>query len=328
MPKITFLAEEKCVSSSIYGSIDSFSIANLWCSYLTKEDNKPLFETEIVTIDGKPVVGNGCAQIHPDKSIFDVKTTDIIMIPAFLPPFEFTNKRMEIIGKWLKEHYSNGITIATTCTGTFLIAEIGLLKGKSATTNWMFANIFKKKYPDVKLNISNMLTEDEKIICTGSATAFLNLCIYLIEKFGSKTLAIKCSKALLIDPSRQSQFPYMEFDFWKNHNDIQILKAQKIMEEHFKDDISIDNIAENVGISSRHFKRRFKNATSETPINYLQKLRIEKAKQNLENSTISINEVIWQVGYEDVNSFRKLFRKHTGMSPKEYRKKFSFRYLY
>lgn len=323
MVTITFLAEHTCLSSAICGSIDSYSIANFHWKSMDGKMNAPLFKTEVVTVDGERVIGNGGMTLQPEKSIHDVQKTDLIIVPGFILPFASKNKRIDEICRWLRSRHNAGDLIASTCTGTFLLAQAGLLKGRRATTNWEVADIFKKKYPDVNLQIDRIFTEDSGIYCTGAATAFMDLGLHFIEKFGSAALARRCSKSLLVDPKRENQSPYIIHDLRKNHSDPEILKSQLWMEKHFSDKLSIDTVAGNAAISPRHFKRRFKKATGEAPLAYLQLLRIENAKRRLETTRDTINEITWQVGYEDINSFRRLFKKHTGLSPKEYRNKFA-----
>lgn len=323
MAKITLLAENNCVASAIAGFVDALSIANLWWLYMKNDGGRPLFETEIVSIDGKPVTAQGGITLIPSRTILEVEQTDMILLPAFLPLFDMDNPRIKTICEWTKHNHKNGNEIACTCTGTFLLAETGLLDGCVATTNWQFAEIFKRQYPKVNLQVDRILTESNGLYCTGAATAFLNLCLHLIEKYGSPDLASRCAKSLLVDTNRQSQSPYIVYDFWKNHSDGQIQKAQQWMGKNYESKFSIDDVAGYIGISPRHFKRRFKSATGETPLAYLQRLRIENAKRLLERTIDSINEITWRVGYEDINSFRRLFIKHTGLSPKRYRNKFS-----
>ncbi len=323
MATITFLAEEGCAASSIVGSIDAFDIANLWWMFMGDTPGKPLLETEIVTVDGAPVNASGTITLTPKKSMSEVEETDFVLLPAFLPPFDFHTPRMKNICQWIRDRHKKGDCIASTCTGAFLLAEAGLLNGRIATTNWYFASMFRKLYPDVDLRIDRMLTEDSGIFCTGAATAFMSLYLHIVEKFGSPELASTCAKAMLIDPDKASQSPYILCDFFKDHSDAEILKAQQWMEDQYMTKISIDEIADVVGVGARSFKRRFKSATGETPLVYLQRLRIENAKRRLETTKDTVNEITWQVGYEDINSFRRLFKKHTGMSPKGYRNKFS-----
>ncbi|MCP3941744.1 MAG: helix-turn-helix domain-containing protein [Desulfobacteraceae bacterium] len=323
MVKFTFLAEEDCLSSGISGIIDALSIANILWQFHGKQD-KPLFSTEIVTLEGKPVKANGGMTLNPDRAMENVEDSDVIIIPAFFKPFDTGGIRMDAICCWLQQHHLKGTRLAAMCTGSFLLARAGLLDGKVATTNWQFAGYFKKIYPEVDLRIDRIYTEDSGIYCTGAATAFMDLCLHFVEKFGSVNLARRCAKSLLVDHERQDQTPYIVHDFWKKHSDSQVLLSQEMMEEKYADKLSMDEIARQMGISPRHFKRRFKKATGENPLSYLQLVRIENAKRELETTTRTINEITWASGYEDINSFRKLFKKHTGVSPREYRKRFSW----
>lgn len=324
MTTMTFLAEHACLSSSINGAVDAFSIANIFWKILGGKGEEPLFQTHVVTVDGKPVTANGGLIVQPDHVMDDSHITDVIIIPAFFAPFSFDNDRGDAICGWLRAQHEKGTLIASTCTGSFLLARSGLLSGRLATTNWQFAHYFQKRYPDIHLRIDRIFTEDGGIYCTGAATAFMDLCLHFIEKFGSRDLARRCAKSLLIDPDRQEQTPYIVYDFWKKHSDTDVLKSQTWMEDNYALKLSIQGIAEKAGISPRHFIRRFKKATGEPPLAYLQLLRIENAKRRLETTRDSVNEITWKVGYEDINSFRRLFKKHTGMSPRDYRDKFSF----
>jgi transcriptional regulator GlxA family with amidase domain len=305
--------------------MEAFSIANLW--YRTqvkdKQDKTPLFSCNLVSLDGKAVEGYGGVPIHPHGSIHEVDATDFILIPAFLPPLDFIGKVPGEFISWIRRRHADNTLIGTTCTGTFLLAETGLLNGTEATTNWAFARYFKKLYPGIRLKPEKILSVDNGLICSGATTSFLDMCLYLIKKFGSADLASLCSKSLLVEPGRRSQSPYFIFDFPKNHTDGKVLEAQAHMEKYFSKTFSLDDLALNLGISPRHFKRRFKRATGDSPLAYLQRLRIEAAKQKLELTQETVNEITCQVGYEDSNSFRRLFRKCTGLSPREYRERFA-----
>lgn len=325
MAHLTFLAYPNCTMSCISGPIDAFSIANLWCGLEQGLNTEctPLFDWDIVTMDGNPVQGNGRIAIHPTASIHDVNATDCILIPGFLPPLDFIGDVPQELTAWLRQRHRQHTMIGTICTGTFLLAETGLLDGRIATTNWSFAGYFRKQYPAVRLKPDRILTEDSGLVCSGATTSFLDLCLYLIEKFGSEELASRCAKSLLVERNRRSQSPYVIFDYQKNHADRKVLKAQDHMEKQFPETISIETLAQDLGVSPRHFKRRFKKATGDSPLAYLQRVRIEAAKQKLETTRETIDEITCQVGYEDSNSFRRLFRKHTGLSPREYRERFA-----
>lgn len=321
MIKITFLAVEGCLSSSIADLIDAFAIANLWHSSWSGKAI-PLFAAEVVALDGKPVVCGNCIQINPHRTLEDIAKSDYLIIPAFVPVPESRQMRDPRILDYLHRQHTGGTTLAAVCTGAFLLAETGLLNGKIATTNWQFAKKFRHRYPQVRLDIDNILTEEDNLICTGAATAIMNLALRIIKREGSDRLASACAKALLIDPNRKSQAPYSLYIQSERHKDAEILKAEQYMLDHLDSNIVIDEVAQFVCISPRHFKRRFKNATGDSPLNYLQKLRIDEAKNQLENTLESINEITRRVGYEDHSAFRRLFKRHTSLSPREYRDKF------
>jgi transcriptional regulator GlxA family with amidase domain len=249
----------------------------------------------------------------------------MIFIPAFSQLSHLSTQNMDTILSWIVTNHQSGVPITAICTGVFLLAETGLLDGRTATTNWQFARLFQRKYPNVQLKPERIMTEAKGIICTGAASAVFDMSLHLIRRFGGKTLAANCAKALLIDPNRQSQAPYMVFRSTKDHKDEKILKAQHWFEENYGRTGSIDAVAKQMGISPRHFKRRFRKATGVPPLVYLQNVRIEMAKQKLENTRKSVNEITYCIGYEDSSTFRKLFKRETGLSPAEYRKKFCWK---
>jgi transcriptional regulator GlxA family with amidase domain len=323
MARITCLAVEGCLFSGIVGLIDAFGIANLWHKATVGGVAGPLFEAEIVTMDGRAVTAYGGIQVHPHGSAAHVERTDVILMPPLLPDIGPPPERIGDLLAWVIHHYRRATIIGALCTGTFVLAATGLLDGRRATTNWQYARMFQRRYPRVRLEPDKVMTEDGGLICTGAAAAFFQLALRLIEKFGSQELARSCAKALLVDPNRGSQTPYVILDFPRDHGDASILKAQRVMESRYPKTLAIDGIAREVGISPRHFKRRFKQAIGETPLSYLQQVRIEAAKKRLESSRDPISDITWQIGYTDTSSFCRLFKKTTGLSPRDYRAKFS-----
>ncbi len=320
--KITFLAAENCFASGIVGLVDAFTIANLWHMDLTGS-REPLFVTEVVSQDGNPVMTSGCIQIIADRSIDDSGDTECIVLPPFIPVPRLRSPEVKYLKQWIINTHRIGIPIAAMCTGAFLLAETGLLDGRVATTNWHFARKFSRRYPKVKLRPEKILTEDEGLICTGAATAHFDFALHLIAKQGSQELANVCSKALLVDPNRVSQAPYFHDNILKKHTDTNIAKAQRFIEKNYANITSVDEIAGHVCLSPRHFKRRFKKATGDSPLFYLQSIRIDLAKKKLEATLDSIDDITLQIGYENSSTFRRLFKKRTSLSPREYRDKFA-----
>ena len=271
-------------------------------------------------------MAQGNVRLEIDRSIDDVDQTDCVVISPVLPNITPMPKDLDKLCQWLLRMKANNSLIATVCTGTFILAEMGLLDGKKATTNWQYARLFQKQFPRVQLVAEDMLTEDDNIISTGAATAVNNLAIHLIRRYGSQKLASICSKALLIDLNRHMQAPYAISYPFRSHGDVQILKAQGLIEKKYAVIETVDDIARDVGISPRHFKRRFKNATGDMPLRYLQNVRIDAAKQLLESTYETIDQITWAVGYKDISSFCRLFKQHTRISPKIYREKFMYQF--
>jgi len=322
MAKITFLTWDGCLFFGIAGLVDAFGIANLWQQNLDGGEAAPRFECEIVSRDGQPVTAHGGIRFTPHRSLAEVGYTDFVVIPPFLPLKETLAQPRHLPLEWIAAAHARRTPIGAMCTGVFALAETGVLDGKAATTNWQFVRLFQRRYPRVRLRPEAVITIEDGLVCTGAAAAFFKLALYLIRSFGSEQQAEFCSKALLVDPNLNSQTPYAILDFPRDHGDGEILKAQRWMEANFAETIPIDALARRLGISPRHFKRRFKLATGETPLGYLQRVRIEAARQKLAQTHTSLDAITRQVGYEDGSSFRRLFRRHTGLSPRAYRDKF------
>ena len=323
MIRITLLAEQNCVLSGLAASTEFFNLCNIFLPHLEGSVQESYFHTEIVTVNGKRVSSFGGIPIQPSRSIREVQKTDLILIPSFQPTVVPLQSISERILEWIEHHYKKHAKIAAISAGAFVLAETGLLNHKKATTNWLFLREFKSRYPEVRLQPQQIITEDSGLICTASNNFTADLCAYFIKQMGFHELAAKFSKGMMLHPSWEHQSPWTIFGIQKNHNDREILQAQEWMEENHAEVGYIDAIAEQFSISPRHFKRRFKKATGDAPLTYLQRLRVEAAKCKLESTQDTIDEITWLVGYEDINSFRRLFKKHTGLSPRAYRTRFS-----
>ena len=325
MPRVTFVLYEHCLSSTITALIDTFSICNSLCDDTKMKESQTsslLFDMKMAAVAKKPVLTNGGVLIQPDATFESVKNSDLIIIPPRLFAEPPNDTEISSIIPWLKENYQKGVRIGTLCTGSFVLALTGLLDKKIATTSWLFAKKFQHRFPKVILKPERSLTEDNGLICSGGITTMYNLALYVIEIFGSVDLSHKCAKILLVDYNRKSQRPYMSATFRKNHGDKQILNGQHWFENNYANQFSIDDVANFVGLSPRHFKRRFYKATGENPLRYLQQIRLEIAKTMLETSLKNIETITNQVGYEDSRTFRRLFKKYTSLSPREYRDRF------
>lgn len=325
MKNITLLVLEESTLTGITAVMDIFQLAGVRLNETEDLNNSPLFNIELVSTDGKPVRFSNAITITPHKSINEVDSTDLIIIPSSGYKSGIIRNHSAKLSDWLKYHGKKGTVMAGICTGVFLLAEAGLLDNKIATTHWAFSSWFKEKYPNVIFRPEKLITENEQFFCSGGGSAGFDLCLFLIEKFYTADTANQCAKLLLIERGRDMQTPYEVLQFKKQHQDIDILKAQNRIEDSFSENIVIDNLASHVGMSIRNFKRRFKLATGDTPIVYTQKLRVEAAKKALEFEIDRIDDIASRVGYDDVGFFRKLFIRHTGISPTDYRQKYNYK---
>jgi transcriptional regulator GlxA family with amidase domain len=224
---------------------------------------------------------------------------------------------------WILEQHNRGAEIASLCVGAFLLASTGLLDGKKCSTHWGFGSEFKVMYPAVELVDGSIITEEAFIYSSGGAYSYWNLLLHLVEKYTDRETAILASKYFAIDIDRDSQAAFAMFKGQKDHTDAEIRKAQEFIEESFSEKISVDELAEKFAIGRRSFERRFKQATNNSVLEYIQRIKIEAAKRSFETSRKNINEVMFDVGYTDTKAFRTLFKKVTGLTPVEYRNKYS-----
>lgn len=309
-----------CILSSVIGAFKVFSTAN---NALIREGKRPAFKIQLVGLSKETPLYDGLFVMRPEVLLDDVPKTDLIIIPAFQGDMAISLKLNQAYIPWITEQYKLGAEVASLCTGAFLLASTGLLKGKKCSTHWMAADAFREAFPDVKLLAEKIITDEMGIYSSGGAYSFLNLMMYLVEKFCGREMAVYCSKVLEIEIERKSQSPFAIFTGQKEHEDEQIRKAQLFMENNVNSKVSVEQLSEMFAISRRNFERRFKKATTNTPVEYLQRVKIEAAKKSLESSRENINEVMYSVGYSDSKAFRTMFKKITGLSPVNYRNKYN-----
>lgn len=328
MFKVAIVALPRCHASGVHGILDFFTVAN-YCGAAPSGAEEPLFDCQVVTVDDQPVRGYSGALVTPtiNRNDFDA---DLIVVGSAVEAAigsEYLDRALapaKPLHGWLLDAKSRGAVITSVCTGSFVLAEAGLLDDVVATTHWRAAPMFRSRYPNIRLEEDQLVVDNGQIICAGGATAFVDLCLYLVERFASPSVALACSKMLVMDGRRKEQTPYMAFYSKKAHQDDAIRKAQGWLEQHYADPVTIDEVAAVANLGTRTFKRRFKEATGETPIGYLQHLRIEAAKHLLESSREQTARIIWSVGYEDASSFRRLFKRTAGCTMEQYRKRFSY----
>ncbi len=327
--KVLVLANDDCMVSAVYGVLDVFFTGNYCLDKRYGKSSVDRFDCQIVTINNKSVHGYNGIEIKPTQVLPVSEIPDVIIVSATVEVVidccgdDIELAKKDEIKQWLTYCKAHGTLITSFCTGAFLLASSGLLAGKTATTHWRSADLFRRVFPYIRLDCDQLIVDNGDVICSGGSISYIDLSLHIIERFVGKEVVSDCAKLLVFDPIREKQSPYVSFKAQKNHADQAILTAQDWLERHYKSNISMDDLALKVGLGSRTFKRRFKQATNENPINYLQRIRVEQVKDKLEKTTEAVNHIIWSVGYEDISSFRQLFKRFTGLTPKDYRQKFS-----
>ena len=320
MKNVCILVPESSVMQAIADPQYLFSAVN---QFLTVSGKKPLFNVMLVGAKKEIQLNNGLFSVHTDKQLKDVKKTDLVFIPALFGDMQTAIAKNKILIPWIKDQYNNGAEVASLCVGAFLLASTGLLNGKKCSTHWSFANEFRELFPEVELVDGSIITEEHRIYSSGGANSYWNLLLQLVEKYTNRETAILASKYFAIDIDRNSQAAFAMFKGQKEHNDDGILKAQEFIEKNIQDRISVDELADMVSVGRRSFERRFKQATNNSVLEYIHRVKVEAAKKSFETSRKTINEVMYDVGYNDVKAFREVFRKIAGMSPLEYRSKYN-----
>jgi transcriptional regulator GlxA family with amidase domain len=305
--------------SSIVGAYKIFSRAN---EYWKKTGRKEVFKIELAGITRKVEYFDGLFSVRPHTDLSKIRKTNLVVIPSLNHNFETSVKKNQKMIEWIENQYNRGAEIASICTGAFLLASSGLLDGKSCSVHWSAADHLRNKFPEIKVKADRVITEENGLYTNGGAYSFLNLIIYLVEKFYDRDTAIYCSKIFQIDMDRESQLSFIIFKGQKQHSDDVVKKAQEFIEKHSHEKISIQHLSSRFAVGRRNFDRRFIRATGETPLVYSQRVRIESAKRAFETSRKTVSEVMHQVGYSDAKAFREIFRKVTGISPLEYRSKY------
>ena len=285
-------------------------------------DMEPLFKIQLVGLSNTVPQRNGLYTIQPDVLIKDVQQTDIIIIPAMHGDMPQAMQANAAFIPWIVEQYNKGAEVASFCIAAFLLAATGFMNGRTCATHWIAANDFRKMFPDVELVDDRIMTEEDGLYSSGGAYSFLNLLAYLIEKHAGREIAVRIAKTFMIDIDRESQSPFIIFNGQKGHEDESIKKAQEYIERNYQDKITVDQLAGMLALGRRNLERRFKKATANTVVEYIQRVKIEAAKKQLESGRKNVNEVMYDTGYSDEKAFRTVFRKITGLSPLAYKNKY------
>jgi transcriptional regulator GlxA family with amidase domain len=286
----------------------------------------PPFHIEIVGENTGPLALASGVPFDVQRSIADIGTTDIVIVPSVLLGKEgwMTGRYPQIV-EWVQRMHARGALLCSACSGIFLLAETGLFDGKDATVHFAYAKTFSSMYPAIAIHPERVLVISgvrEELVCSGASTSWHDLVLYLTARHGGATLAQEVARAFALQWHQDGLAPYIVFEGKTDHGDGEILSAQQWLGTHFSVANPVDEMIKRSRLAERTFKRRFTAATGVSPIEYVQRLRIEDAKRRLERTVAAVEEISWRVGYEDPAFFRRVFKRTTGMAPGAYRKRF------
>jgi transcriptional regulator GlxA family with amidase domain len=319
MKQVTILITHQAIIAAIGNARHLFNTVN---DFLKQSGKAPLFNVKLVALQKEMKLNNGTFTVHADVTTDELKQTDLIIIPPMSGDMENSILLNREYIPWINQQFKQGAEVASLCIGSFLLAETGLLNGTQCSTHWQSSNEFRKRFPEVQLVDEKVITDYNGIYTSGGSISYLNLLVYLIQKYTDKETAIRTSKYFEVERNRDNQSLFMIFSGNKLHDDEAILTVQTHIENNFREKLIIDRLAELVHLSKRTFQRRFKQATHLTVKEYIQKIRIEAAKKLLEENRLTVNEIIYESGYNDAKAFRYVFNKVSGVSPLAYRRKF------
>lgn len=326
MPNVTVFAVDDILATGVTGPLEVLNIANIQADMAALPPHQR-FSWTVVSVDGKPVRSSAGFMLPVEGNYMRAREADIIIIPGFnhrtgREVSHYVSAMPEGYLSWLKAQHHAGKVLCGICSGTFVLAEAGLLDGRRATTSWWLTKAFRRRYPAVDLHPRDVVTEDGNVLCGGSAASWMHVCLRLIARYMNAQVASACARIMLVDPGSASQAPYLSAEHLTASRDSALEQVIDRMREQLDTPLSVSDMAAWANMSERSFIRRFREMAGMPPGHYLQKMRIDTAKRLLEQTDLPLEHIITQVGYTDVSSFRRLFRKEVAVSPGEYRQRF------
>lgn len=321
MKYVSVLVPEGDISlTNVEGVHHIFSEVN---KALVRTGREPAFELQLVGKKKNNLLKENFFSIYPNRLTDETFRTDMVIIPALHGDIAKSLELNKDLVPWVLKQYRQGAEVASLCTGAFLLAATGLLNGKDCATHWVHADDFREMFPEANLLRDEIMTCQNGLYTSGAAYSYLNLLLYLVEKYAGRDMMVLISKMFAIDTGRQRQSHFIIFQGYKYHKDDNILRAQEFIENHYQQRITVDQLALLVSLGRRSFERRFKMATSNSVVEYIQRVKVEAAKKLLEDGGKNVNEVMYDIGYNDNKTFRDVFKKMTGMSPLDYRTRYT-----
>ncbi len=320
------------LATTITGVMDILSLTGVSWQRIMGEPPEPRFKVWVASADGQAIRCLNHLEIGAHMSFDQVMASPelledlfAIIVPTIGSPIEHTLANNPDMLELLRWGHQQNLVIAGNCTGNFFLAEAGLLKGKRATTHWGYKDLFEARYPEIQLRTDQLITVDDNLFCAGGGLAWFDLAIYMIEKEFGYDWALQTSKAFVIDYRRESQLSYSLSRMAQNHTDALVAKIQCYFEDYYHQTLELEAVAAKFNVSKRTLIRRFKTALNMTPYAYLQQTRIEVSQKLLAETQLTPEQVVNNVGYEDISSFRRLFKQTTGLTLAEYRQRYARR---
>lgn len=317
--RVAILCMPNTLASTVFGPHDILAQAGVLWNLLEAGTPAPAFCVELVSLDGDAVSCRNGPRVAVSGKLDDGRDWDLVLVSA--ADVGGLGDLGEPMIHALGDAHARGAHLASVCTGAFALAETGLLDARRATTHWGMAALFRERYPRVHLQDQHLVTHDGRLFCSGGISAYQDLCLHLIRFFHGQAMAEQTAQALVLGGDRNTQTPFRRFDLARQHGDAAVRKAQTLMESSFGRHVGIAELAAHCHLSERQFKRRFKEAAGMTALDYLQRLRIEVARERLRDERLPIAQIAQECGYADVAHFREMFRRAAGVTPLDYRRK-------
>lgn len=328
LTRVHILASAESSPLVLYGLLDVLtSVGTIYSEVTTSMPGQPLIDVKIAAESTEPFRCYGKVMVEPDVALEDVAETDIVIVcdmyqPIDKPPFGLYQAETA----WLRRMYESGAIVSSVCSGSLILAEAGLLDGMETAGHWCYAQTFRDHYPKVVMREDLALCcagPDERIITTGAVSAWQDLALYLIARFCGHEHAVQTAKIYLFSEHAEGQLPYVVSTPRIQSSDATVRDAQIWIADNYATHNPVGKLAHKTGLSQRNFTRRFRAATGIAPLEYVQLIRIEEAKQLLETGRLSVEDAGYAVGYDDPTSFGRLFKRRTGLTPAAYRRKFA-----
>jgi len=321
------LAPPEFTASTLFGVYDLLAAAGRdWDLVVNGVMGRSRIQPAIVARTAERLQASNGVWIEPDCALEDFGQPDIVCIPdVFVAPETSLEGRYEPELDWLRRWYAGGAVIGTACAGSLLLAEAGLLDGLDAAIHWGYCDAMADRYPDITVQPNRALVvtgDEQRLVMAGGGSSWQDMALYLIARSLSLEEAMHVARVYLIDWHHVGQQPFASLSRTRQTEDGTIARCQEWIAQHYNEDAPVNAMTELSGLSERSFKRRFARATGMNPIEYVQTLRLEEAKQILETTVLPVEAVAQEVGYEDSSYFGRLFRKMVGLTPAQYRKRF------